>query len=67
MSGLVLGDRAAIIADNSPEWIVAALAVIRAGGVVVPIDVQLGEKALRHVFDDSTPDLCSRRKTELNG
>src|SRR5207237_389508 len=45
----------AIIADNGPEWIAAALAVIRAGGVVVPLDVQLGDKALRHVFGDSTP------------
>ena len=54
-AGLGRGDRAAIIADNGPEWIAAALAVIRAGGVVVPLDVQLGEKALRHVFGDSTP------------
>src|SRR5207249_1541101 len=54
-AGLARGDRAAIIADNGPEWIAAALAVIRAGGVVVPLDVQLGEKALRHVFGDSTP------------
>jgi long-chain acyl-CoA synthetase len=54
-AGLARGERAAIIADNGPEWIAAALAVIRAGGVVVPLDVQLGEKALRHVFGDSTP------------
>ena len=52
-AGLARGDRAAIIADNGPEWIAAALAVIRAGGVVVPLDIQLGEKALRHVFGDS--------------
>ena len=57
-AGLARGDRAAIIADNGPEWIAAALAVIRAGGVVVPLDVQLGEKALRHVFGDSTSSLC---------
>lgn len=54
-AGLAGGDRAAIIADNGPEWIAAALAIIRAGGVVVPLDVQLGEKVLRHVFGDSTP------------
>jgi long-chain acyl-CoA synthetase len=54
-AGLAQGDRAAIIADNGPEWIAAVLAIIRAGGVVVPLDVQLGEKALRHVFGDSTP------------
>src|SRR6266852_5890106 len=33
-AGLARGDRAAIIADNAPEWIAAALAVIRAGAVV---------------------------------
>jgi long-chain acyl-CoA synthetase len=53
--GLARGDRAAIIADNGPEWITAALAIIRAGGVVMPLDVQLGDKALRYVFGDSTP------------
>ena len=57
-AGLARGDRAAIIADNGPEWIAAALAVIRAGGVVVPLDVQLGEKALRHVFGDRYSSLC---------
>jgi long-chain acyl-CoA synthetase len=61
-AGLARGDRAAIIADNGPEWIAAALAVIRAGGVVVPLDVQLGEKALRHVFGDSTPEFVFTTK-----
>jgi len=32
------GSRVAIWAPNSPVWIVAALAVLAAGGVVVPID-----------------------------
>ena len=32
--------RVAIWAPNSPVWIVAALAVLAAGGVVVPIDDQ---------------------------
>src|SRR5438552_18932529 len=54
-AGLARGDRAAIIADNGPEWIAAALAVFRAGGVVVPLVVQLVEKALRNVFVYSTP------------
>src|SRR2546429_3858872 len=61
-AGLARGDRAAIIADNGPEWIAAALAVIRAGGVLVPLDVQLGEKALRHVFGDSTPEFVFTTK-----
>src|SRR6516162_11202160 len=32
------GSRVAIWAPNSPVWVVAALAVLAAGGVVVPID-----------------------------
>src|SRR3989442_6607551 len=43
---LARGDRAAIIADNGPEWIAAALAVIRAGGVGVPLCVQIRGEAL---------------------
>src|SRR5436189_4374668 len=54
-AGLARGDRAAIIADNGPEWIGAALAVIRAGGVVVPLDVRLGRRGLRPVSGGRTP------------
>src|SRR5438132_6821234 len=32
------GSRVAIWAPNSPVWVVAALAILAAGGVVVPID-----------------------------
>ena len=37
-AGVNGGDRVALWAPNSPVWIVAALAVLMAGGVVVPID-----------------------------
>jgi long-chain acyl-CoA synthetase len=37
-SGVDDGDRVALWAPNSPVWIVTALAVLMAGGVVVPID-----------------------------
>src|SRR5688572_14709124 len=46
------GDTVAIFAENSPEWIVAALGIIRAGMVAVPLDVQLGGKTLAHVLQD---------------
>jgi long-chain acyl-CoA synthetase len=35
--GLEPGDRACILANTSPEWTLASLAISRAGGVVVPI------------------------------
>jgi long-chain acyl-CoA synthetase len=37
-AGINEGDRVALWAPNAPVWIVAALAVLRAGGLVVPID-----------------------------
>jgi long-chain acyl-CoA synthetase len=37
-AGICGGERVALWAPNSPVWIVAALAALRAGGVVVPID-----------------------------
>jgi long-chain acyl-CoA synthetase len=35
------GDRIALLAPNGPDWIVAALGVIQAGRVLVPLDMQL--------------------------
>jgi long-chain acyl-CoA synthetase len=43
----------ALFAGNSPEWITAALGIIRGGMVAVPLDVQLGDKALIHTLQDS--------------
>src|SRR5437870_13515036 len=62
-AGLARGDRAAIIADNGPEWIAAALAAIRPGGVVVPLDVRLRGQALRHAFGHSTPRFVVTTRT----
>ncbi|MDR1059283.1 MAG: AMP-binding protein [Treponema sp.] len=39
--GLKKGDKAAVTGKNSPEWAVAYLGILFAGGVVVPIDYQL--------------------------
>ncbi len=39
--GLKKGDRVALTGKNSPEWAIAYLASLFAGGVVVPIDYQL--------------------------
>lgn len=51
-SGLSRGDTAAIQAAPKAEWILASLAVIRAGGVVVPLDTQLNEEMLSRIMDD---------------
>jgi long-chain acyl-CoA synthetase len=52
-AGVDRGDYVALLAANSKEWVAACLAVISAGAVVVPLDAQLGDEALRHVLEDS--------------
>jgi long-chain acyl-CoA synthetase len=39
--GIRRGDKVAVSGKNAPEWTVAYLAILFAGGVVVPIDCQL--------------------------
>src|SRR5215217_5462425 len=52
-TGVGGGDHVALLAPNRPEWIVACLAVIEAGAVVVPLDVQFGDEELATVLKDS--------------
>ncbi|HEX5012171.1 MAG TPA: AMP-binding protein [Planctomycetota bacterium] len=52
-AGLKTGEPVALLAEDSPEWIVAALAILRAGAVIAPLDVQFADEALEHVLQDS--------------
>jgi long-chain acyl-CoA synthetase len=52
-SGLKPGERVAILSDNSPEWVVVDLAVLGAGGIVVPLYTTSGIDETRHVIADS--------------
>ncbi|SDM22744.1 long-chain acyl-CoA synthetase [Geoalkalibacter ferrihydriticus] len=56
-AGVDKGDAVALWAENSPEWIIACLAVIRAGGRVVPLDVQLDRKAMERILENCEPRL----------
>jgi len=40
--GVRRGDRVALAGKNSPEWAIAYLSILFAGGIVVPLDYQLG-------------------------
>jgi long-chain acyl-CoA synthetase len=42
--GIRQGDRVAILSENRPEWMIAYLAVVSSGAVIVPLDAQLTEK-----------------------
>ena len=48
--GVDHGDRVAVTGKNSPEWAVAYLAILYAGGVVVPIDYQLHDEEIANLI-----------------
>lgn len=51
--GFGTGDHAALLAPSSPRWVYAYLGILKAGGIVVPIDKELKSGELRHILADS--------------
>ncbi|HTU01352.1 MAG TPA: AMP-binding protein, partial [Candidatus Sulfotelmatobacter sp.] len=48
--GLAVGDRVGLVSENRPEWAMAYFAITAAGGVAVPLDVQLSEREIANVL-----------------
>lgn len=51
--GVARGDRVVLFSQNSPQFIAAYFAILRANAVVVPANAMLLEDELRHMVDDS--------------
>jgi len=51
--GLERGTRAAVLSENRPEWFIAYMGIVRAGGIVVPLDAQLSPAEWRTLIEDS--------------
>ncbi|MXY25933.1 MAG: long-chain fatty acid--CoA ligase [Acidobacteria bacterium] len=51
--GVEAGDRVAILSDSRPEWMIADLAILTAGGVTVPIYPTLPPSQVRYILADS--------------
>jgi len=52
-SGLKPGGHAAIYASSSPRWVMTYLGILKARGVVVPVDKELKSFELLHILSDS--------------
>lgn len=50
--GFKPGEHAAILAPSSARWVIVYLGILKAGGVVVPVDKELKSAELRHVLGD---------------
>ncbi len=53
--GVEVGDRVCIFAANSLEWCVAALATLRAGGIVAGINVRMVPAEIAYLLGDYAP------------
>jgi long-chain acyl-CoA synthetase len=51
--GLEQGDRVTLVAENRPEWVIADLAVLAAGGVTVPAYTTNTSDDHRHILSNS--------------
>ena len=51
--GIGPGDRVAVMLPNTPEFAIVYYGVLRAGGVVVPMNPLLKEREVTHYLDDS--------------
>ena len=67
--GVKKGDRVALTGKNSPEWTVGYLAILFAGGVVVPIDYQLKDEEIAGLiqFSDAKVLLIDEEKHDTIG
>ena len=52
-NGIEKGDRVAIYMQNSPQWIISYFGILRANGVVVPVNPMLIERELEYILSDS--------------
>ncbi|MBR3287510.1 MAG: long-chain fatty acid--CoA ligase [Bacteroidales bacterium] len=49
--GLAKGDRVALISNSRPEWNIVDMAVMRAGGITVPIYATINAEDTRYIFE----------------
>ena len=70
--GIGKGDRIALLSENRPEWMIAYLAVLAYGAVIVPLDAQLTDKEVAILLASSEAKAvfisdATRQKLPKNG
>lgn len=52
-NGIKKGDRVALLAENSPQWVIAWFGIVRAGAIVVPILNDFMPKQIANIIQHS--------------
>ena len=61
--GLEKGDRVAFYCNSRPEFVIAYLAVLRVGGIMVPVNLRYRRLEIAHILSDCTPRLLVTEQT----
>lgn len=66
-SGVCKGDKVGLFSKNCNEFVIAYLAIIKAGGVVVPFNFQLAAPEVAYIVQDAGMRvMVTRQKLELD-
>jgi long-chain acyl-CoA synthetase len=57
-NNLSKGDRCVLLSENRPEWLIADIAIMNAGGVTVPLFTTYSEKDYEYIINDCKPKIC---------
>ena len=55
---LSVGDRCVLLSENRPEWLIADIAIMNAGGITVPLFTTYSEKDYEYIINDCNPKIC---------
>ncbi len=55
---LSTGDRCVLLSENRPEWLIADIAIMNAGGITVPLFTTYSEKDYKYIISDCKPKIC---------
>ena len=52
------GDRCVLLSENRPEWLIADISIMNAGGITVPLFTTYSEKDYEYIINDCKPKIC---------
>jgi len=63
---LAEGDRCLLVSENRPEWLIADLAIMLAGGITVPAYITYTEKDYKYLIEDCEPSVIIVSNNEMH-